>query len=154
MSDTSSIFDAYGTDLQAEEAGVWIDLRQGVRVKVRSENSVKARAWAQARVLKQRSLYLGSGGLPPEISDKNEVDLCAEVLVVDWANIFDQHKAPIPCTQANVRMLLTQLPALRRDIVTFSRIDATFKPETELAGKDSGMSSPSNSAPADASPTS
>lgn len=126
----STVFEAYATDENAERDGKWVELRAGLRVKVRYDDCLIAREWATKRAKKNRQLLIANGGvLPPKIQDQNHVDLLAEVLVVDWSGITDREGNPLPCTKDNVRMLMRELPSLRRDVLFIASTEETFRAE-------------------------
>lgn len=144
-----NIFDAYATDVKAEEEGTEIELRNGAKIRIRSENSTKVRNFIARLVRKQRNIILREGGsLPAELQDKNEIDICAEVLVVGWSNVVGP-QGEIAYTKQRCRELVTALPALRRDILMQARLEDTFKKqEAEEMSGNSAAPSGAGSAPA------
>jgi hypothetical protein len=147
-----SLYDAYSTDKQSVEDGIWVEVQPGVRFKVRSEQSVKVREWAARRAKGQRQLIVAGGGiLPPHLQDKNEVDQCAQATVVDWEGVSDRQGNPVPFSKEACTELVTELPALRRDLLYLARTDETFRPEevTAALGKTSGTPSAPTSNSAD-----
>jgi hypothetical protein len=147
---SESIYDGYALDTQAENEGQWVDFRGKVQIQLRSDNSLQARKWSNRRIKQQRQQLIAHGGvLPPEVLDKNEIDLCAEVLVLSWRNVLDRDGKPIPCTPDNARKLLTELPSLRRDVLFAARSEETFRPDVEALGKTSATPSVPSSSSAD-----
>lgn len=138
----SSVFEAYALDEQAENDGRWVEFRGGIRIKLRSDNSDIVRKFSNRRVKAQRQQIVANGGLlPPEQMDKNEIALCVEAVVVDWEKVYGLDGKLLPCTRENVQMLVTRLPALRREILFASRTEETFRPEVDELGKTSATSS-------------
>lgn len=135
-----SIYSQYETDTESEETGKWVEFRGGARIRVRSDNSTKARNWYAATAKKQRNLIASNGGiLPPKLSDQNDIDLLTEALISGWdpVTILDRSGQEIPFTKENVRQLMTDLPSLRRDILYIARSDETFRSQAEEAAKES-----------------
>lgn len=139
----SELYEAYATDPKAEAEGVWIEFRAGAKLKVRSQSSLQAREWALRRAKGQRQLIMANGGaLPPSLMDKNELDMCVEILVVDWQGVNNGDGHAIPFTRENLRKVLTDLPVLRRDVMFVSQVDESFRvAELESMGKTSATPS-------------
>lgn len=148
----ASLYDEYETDLSAAETeGTWVSFKAGVQIKLLSEQSTAARKWAHARTRKLRSVIMANDGvLPPHVSDAVDIDLLAEVLIKDWRGVYTRDRVPVPCTREAIKQLMTQLPALRREVLTAARMDETFKKAAleALEGNSSPSSAP-NSSPAD-----
>lgn len=123
-----SLKDLYGTDKTMENEGAWVELRGGIQVCVRSENSLKVREYANRVVKKQRQLYAANNGiLPPALSDKNDIEMCVDVLITGWKNVPGDDDKPLEFTPENVRRIMTDFPALRRDVLYAARTDETFR---------------------------
>ncbi len=144
---SGSLYEAYQTDEQAEEQGAWVEVRAGVRLRIRSDNSLKARDWAMRRAKGQRQLLLANGHvLPPKLQDKNEIDMCTEVLITAWDGVTDRDGNLLAFSRDAAKQLMTDLPALRREILYASRTEETFrKEEVEQLGKISAPPSAPNS---------
>ncbi len=146
MSETkqvSALYEQYETDLAAENDGAWVEFRGGVHVRVRSENSKKAVDFAHKLAKKQRQVIVANGGvLPKELADANEVALCEQALVADWKGVTDKAGNPLACTPENVRRVMKELPAFRRDVLFAARVDETFKVEQDAAVEAMGETSP------------
>lgn len=144
----SKLYEQYETDQTAENDGAWVEFRGGVKVKLRSENSEKAVDFAHKLAKKQRQLVVANGGLlPKKLQDANEVALCAQALIVDWQGVTDRDGKALPCTQDNVRKVMQELPAFRRDVLFAARVDETFKAEEMAAVEAMGETSPPASEP-------
>lgn len=160
MSDQSprpSLYAEYELDTVAsEQEGTWVTFKGDIQVKLRSENSESARKWAHKRARSLRSVVMQNDGtFPPAVSDKNDVDILAEQLVVDWAGVTDRAGNPLPCTPANVRKIFTELPSFRREVLTVARMDETFrKAALDAQVGNSAPSSEDSSPRADGLPTS
>lgn len=132
----TNLHETYATDQSAEADGAWIEVRPGIQFRIRSENCAKARDWANRRARSQRQFIIANQGLlPPAMVDKNDVDICSDVLVTGWKGITDDKGVEIPFTKENVIALLKELPALRRDVLFLARTDETFRPSAEVASE-------------------
>lgn len=139
----ASIFDHYGTDTTAENDGAWIEMRGGSQFCIRAEDSERVREWALRRAKSQRNHIIAHGGvLPPKLADKNDIDMCAEVIVVNWRAVQDAAGAEIPYSVDAARALFEQLPALRRDVLFVARTEETYRKQAvEALGKTSATPS-------------
>lgn len=126
----SSLYDEYTIDSSLENDGTWVEVRAGLKVKIRAETSIKVRKVAAKIAKKNRAAILANGGqLTPELEDKTAVELCADAIVVDWQGAVDREGTVLPFTRKNVIQLLTDLPALRREIQYVARTEESFKVE-------------------------
>lgn len=131
---TSSLYEEYETDRSAEENGQWVDMKGGVKIKIRAEDSHFVRKWIAKQAKKRRVELMAAGGtLTPEQSDRYDIEACANVLISDWAGVTNRAGELLPFSKANITQVLTDLPALRRDIIYASRVDETFKQDTKEA---------------------
>lgn len=132
----NALFDAYQTDKSMEEDGAWVELRGGIQVRIRSEQSSTAREYATKLTKQQRQILQANGWvLPTNLQDRNEVLMCKNALVVDWKGVVDEDGEELKCTPANVERICTVLPRFRSDILQAARLDETYKSVKEdLAG--------------------
>ncbi len=131
MTTTKTIYDAYQTDAGLETEGAWTDLRGGARVKIRAEASVFVREKARALDKKYRAIMITEGGLPPDVQDTRDTELCATAILVAWENVTDKTGTVLPFTVDNARATLTALPRMRQDILYAARIDETFRAQQQ-----------------------
>lgn len=154
MSDTTkqdaapNSYELYSTDTQAEQNGQWVEMRTGLRYRIRSELSDAVRAYDTKLMKAQRAAYIANGGiLPPKMQDRNDVLRCANAIVTGWEGQTDREGNLLPFTPANAERVLTDLPRLRNDVLTASRTEETFRVETQqLISGNSESTSPKNSA--------
>jgi hypothetical protein len=150
----SSLYDDYQLDEKAENDGRWVEFRGGVQMKIRSDNSLKVRQWNNKRARIQRQQIIAHGGiLPVEMADKNEVEMCGQVLVVDWKGVTDRAGTALPFSIENATRLMRELPALRRDVIFAARSEETFREASEELGKTAAPSSGPTSDSVDKSPS-
>lgn len=109
----------FGTDADKENAGAWLPLAPGVRIKLRSQQSRVARDVANRQIIKTRHLGL-AGVMDQDVTDAADVELCAQAIVAAWEGITDDAGAEIPCTPQTVAALMTELPHLRRQVLAFA----------------------------------
>ena len=137
----SNIKDLYGTDSRLENEGAMVEFRGGIQIRVRSENSTIVREYANRLLKKQRQLYMANNGIvPPGISDKNDIALCTNVLITGWKNVIGEDGKEVEFTPQNVERLMTDYPALRRDVMFAARTDETFREVKEAMEGNSGKS--------------
>lgn len=142
-----SIWDQYGTDAQLEEDGTAVEFLPGVVITIRSDASQRVREHENATMRRQKALIARNGGfLPPAVVDANEISLLATVGVVSWEGVTDRDGADIPCTEENVRKIMTALPHLRRDVRSAMRMSETFRRQAveDIRGNSSAPSKKSS----------
>lgn len=100
----------FGSDPTLEGEGVWVPVpgREGTRIKLRSGGGKAARTFALSLQRKYVPYYQTKKSPPVDELDKDQVELMAKVLVVDWEGF-----SGLPCTPANVRAVMTRYPAFR-----------------------------------------
>lgn len=125
-----SLYDQYATDLDAENNGKLVEFRGGACFRIRSFNSDAVRTLANRLSGQNRAKLLSNDWvLPPKEADAADVELCARAIVVGWENISNGTGEPLPYSVENCRKLMTELPALRREIIVASRLEQTFRKE-------------------------
>lgn len=145
------LYDAYALDPAVLNEGIWVEMREGAQFKIRSDSSERVKKWAMQRAKGQRQLIIANEGiLPSHITDKNEIDLCAEVVLSDWRFVTDRTGAELPFNVNTARQVMTDLPSLRKDILLASATEAAYRAGVDALGKTSAtVSEPSStSAPA------
>lgn len=142
-----SLYDDYSLDPAAQNDGIWVEMRGGALFRIRSDSSDKVRQWSLRRAKAQRQVIIANEGIvPPALADKNEIALCAEVVITGWENVTDRAGAVLPYTEDNARQLMKDLPSLRRDILLVSSTEAGYRAEIDAVGKTSApASAPSSS---------
>jgi allophanate hydrolase subunit 2 len=142
-----SIWDQYGTDTQLEEDGTAVEFLPGVVITIRADSSQKVREHENGQMRRQRALIARNGGfLPPAVVDSNEIDLLAKAGVVAWQGVTDRDGGELPCTEENIRSVMTALPHLRRDVRSAMRMSETFRRQAveEVRGNSSAPSKKSS----------
>lgn len=134
----SGTYGDYALDATLEAEGAWVEFRGGMQLRVRSDSTRAVRQWANKNAKGQRQQIIAHGGiLPVDMIDKNEIAMCAAVLVSDWRGVTDRDGKPLPYSPENVRQVLTDLPSLRREVLFTARSEETFRPEADELGKTS-----------------
>jgi hypothetical protein len=141
------IYKRYSTEKSMEEAGAWVDFGDGIRVRVRSDQSMQVRNLRNKLMLKFRHALMRSG-MPPAIEDQVNIELCTAV-VVAWDGITDENEQPIPYSVENVRKVVTDLWELRRDILLASSMSETFRKQQveDMVGNSDAPSQPASGTP-------
>jgi hypothetical protein len=137
-----SVYSAYAVDADAQNNGIWVSMRADTEFRIRADASDKVKSWSLRRAKSQRQLIIANEGiLPAHITEKNEVDLCVEAVIVDWKNVSGPDGTLIPYSAAAARKLMTDLPTLRRDILLVSGTEAAYRAEVDELGKTSAVPS-------------
>lgn len=142
----------FGTDQRAEQDGAWMPVGEGIRFRVRSQQSAIAREHSRRALKKNRGLY--QAGEIPSLEQQDEMDAdLAVVLVAGWEGVEDDAGNPLPCTAETVREAVTEYPHLRRRILTFSAEMENYRAAEvkAIAGNSAPSAKPSVSA-AEAAP--
>jgi len=126
---------AYATTPAAAAEGVWQDLKNGIRVRVRYEQSVPVQETARLLDKKYRSILLTEGGLPPEIQLKRDAELCATAILTDWEGVTEDDGTVIPFSPAKARELFLDptLGDFLRDVIYASRVSENFRAAEQAA---------------------
>lgn len=121
----------FATDPKKESEGVWIDLEDQAKVKIRRFTYLPAQKYLQNK-LKPYRKAIELDALPDNVMEKIQNELLANHLVVDWRNFtYGQDEQgvdkPLSCTPANILMVLKELPELRDMLMAFSRSVELYK---------------------------
>lgn len=134
-----SIFDAFETDVDAEENGKWFEdilgNESGIDIKVRRMTSSAAAKNLQKHMTAARK-HMVKGKLPPEVDKRILIDHLAEAVLIDWRGVLDRDGTPIEYTKEAAALIMTKLPNFRIAVQTAASNMDNFKGETqeEVAG--------------------
>lgn len=129
-----SIFDAYETDLSAEEGGKWftdfLGEGSGADIKIRRASSRAAQKVYQSLVVENRK-HFKKGKFPPEIERDMEAAHTARGLIVDWRGVVDKDGNDIKFDAETAQELLLKLPNFMRDVRAIANSIDAFRAETQ-----------------------
>jgi hypothetical protein len=145
----TNIFDAYGTDLDLEENGVWVELMKGAEFKICAFGN-KAHKKILERLRKPYAAQIRRGTLDEDIDENIHVQAIAKTILVDWkgeAIVDPDTLKPMKYSYDNALKLLRdeRLKRLKGQIVNVALEQETFKlTEEEESVKNSKKSSDGN----------
>lgn len=117
----------YGTNKEKETAGVWIELLQGVKVKVKRAGSCnKDFSFAMSRALKPYNRQLQMGVVDPAKLREININLYATHIVTDWQGIEIEGKV-IPFSKEKFVEISTMLPEFFDDVCLAATEIANFQ---------------------------
>lgn len=127
----------FATDPKKEKDGIWIDLEDKARVKVRRFNYVPAQKFLQNR-LKPHKKAIELDVLAEDVMNKIFVELLAKFLIVGWENFSygkneDGTDKALDCNEKNIYMVCNELPELRDLLLGYSRSVEMYKVDEEAA---------------------
>lgn len=131
-----SIYDAFQTDMDAEQEGKWFyDIlgdESGIDVKLRRFTS-KASIKARQRITTLYRKFAKKNKFSDEMQDKIITEQMAEAIVVDWKGVLDSDGTEIPYSKDAALLLLTKLPNLRIALMQMAIDMDNFRTEAEEA---------------------
>lgn len=144
-----NIWARFETDADLESEGMWVDMGNGLSIKIRSIESDLARRTLQKLAKQNRAVFrTNDNTLPPNVQDANEVIMCRDVYVVDWKGMptSKTDETPLPCTKKNVADVMTKLPWLREQVVELAGMRETFRPQDveDMAGNSESTTAPTS----------
>jgi hypothetical protein len=141
---------SYALDRATVEDGMWVKLRDGIEVKVRSVRSeIVKKVRARAQRPYERLLATQKWRYLPEQEEKIAETVIIEGVLLDWRNIEGEDGKPLPFNRETVKAIITdpEMVVFREDIMTASGLDETFRRELaeEIAGNSPAPSASSSS---------
>lgn len=123
----SRFAERYTTDKQAEEDGVWVDLGDGIEIRIRRVKSPTAR-----KVLRQLQApyeHLRRTGRPLPASVETEITRkwAAHGLLVDWKGVTGKGGEELPFSPQNALAVLQDFEDFADDVAYFAREVETFR---------------------------
>lgn len=126
------------SDPALEKDGVWIDYREGSRIKIaRMGNPRFQRTWAAA--MKPYRRLERENKIPPETQTEVLCQVYAESLLLDWEG-FTSDGEPLPYTKETAKRLLMAHMDFRDDVTMHAGNEEQFK---QAHDEDSEKNSPS-----------
>lgn len=127
--------DRYNTDKGLEEAGVWVDYGDGLKVKVRRLSSKTSRD-VRRKLEKPYAAQFRNREMPDSLQEELLNKQVSMAIVLDWEGVEDPDKADamLPYSQENVLRMVTEFPDFRDDILTAAMERTTFEKEQREKG--------------------
>ena len=110
-------------DLDNEEKGAWFDMEGGGRVQIQVLSPSDWIKINKATVKRGDPIVKEIGGgkyqlFEREILDRDlQIEMCNDMSIVTWENLFDGKNNPIPCTKENKARLMFMKDNRFRDFV-------------------------------------
>lgn len=128
---------AFATDPKKETEGVWVDLEDSARVKIRRFNYIPAQKYLQNR-LKPHRKAIELDILSIDVLNKIYDEILSKFLVVGWENFYygvdDQGEdLKLDCTEKNIKIVVSDLPELRDLLIGYARSVELYKLEESEA---------------------
>jgi hypothetical protein len=121
----------FGTNQRAEEAGVWVDMGQGARVKVARDTSQSYRRRLQEVIRPYRGA-ITAGAMEDRAAHVLFAKAAAGTLLLDWEGIEVDGK-PLPFSVEAAEQVMAELPDFYRTIESFAKDAALFREQREAA---------------------
>lgn len=121
----------FGTNRKAEEAGVWIDIGQGARVKVARSTSPTYRKKLEDVIRPHRGV-INARAMDDKTAHGLFCKAAAGTLLVDWAGIEVDGKA-VPFSVADAEQLMIDVPDFYNAIKGFADDAALYREQDEAA---------------------
>lgn len=130
----SPLLTRFSNDTSKEEAGVWTDFGDGIRVKIRRIRSKKSQD-VRKELDQPHVGDIRRGALPDNIAEDLLLKQTAAGVIADWEGIdfgnhakdFDLPEGSIPYTPENAYKVLKALPELRDEILQVSMSAESFR---------------------------
>lgn len=132
----SSLYKRYKTDQKREDGGVWVDLGDGVKFRLRRYKS-KIVQDEKRRLEKPYENQIRRGeDLSEDIAKKLIVEQMARAICVDWQGVEDEEGNALEFSVSNAVKLFDELPDLTQELLSESLSRDRFKAQAdEDAGK-------------------
>lgn len=120
----SRFMERYKTDRNLEENGQWVELGDGLEIKVARISSERSKA---VRHRLEKPYAKMRGEIPTSIQEQILIKQIAEAVLLDWKGVTDDEGKAIECTlDAKIKML-TEFKDFLQDVVMVAMEAETFK---------------------------
>ncbi len=131
----STFAERYQTDRSLEEEGAWVDLGDGIKIRIARIQSQRARRVLARLYRPYDNLRQNGRKVPESIQDKITRQWIAEGILIDWEGVTDAEGEPVPFTAENALEVFEAFPDFLDEVVYFSREQETFRAERLEAAK-------------------
>ena len=125
----STFAERYQTDRSLEEEGAWVDLGDGIKIRIARIQSQRARRVLVRLYRPYDNLRQSGRKVPESIQEKITRQWIAEGILIDWEGVTDPAGKPIPFTAENALEVFEAFPDFLDEVVYFSREQETFRAE-------------------------
>ncbi len=151
----TNIYELLETDTDAEEDGIWVEISDGVRVKIASTDSKRYREKVVQLLKPYRKILQAGGRIPEAKQEQIAIESIVDGLLLDWKGITDRGGKTMKFNRENALKVITELKKFRELISEIAGEAETFnKHALEDAAKNSPAPSAGTSAGATAKPES
>jgi len=141
-----NLYRRFETDETAEREGVWVDMGDGLKVKVARFNNPAHRKIVESLQKPYRNILRAGGRLPADVQEDIAIRSMAEAILLGWEGVTDEAGAPLAYSAANAAKVLGDLRDFREQVAFLALEAETFRREAlEEAGKNSVPASPGTS---------
>lgn len=120
----SRFMERYKTDRNLEENGQWVELGDGLEIKVARISSERSKA---VRHRLEKPYAKMRGEIPTSIQEQILIKQIAEAVLLDWKGVTDEEGKAVECTlDAKIKML-TEFKDFLQDVVMVAMEAETFK---------------------------
>jgi hypothetical protein len=122
---------SFGTNKEAEQQGVWVDLDETTKLKI-ARGGNKANRELVKKLLAPHKIALRNDKLPEHIIEDVGCKAMAQTILLDWQGMQEDGKN-LPYTPENAERLLKDYPDFRDQVAQLSGEISLFQIEQEEA---------------------
>lgn len=122
----SALYARFKTNENTEEAGVWVNFGDDVRVRVRRLKSRASQA-ARAELDKPFAPEIRRGTMPEDKLKELAIKQVARGVIAEWEGVTDADGNALPYTPENAFKVLTDLPEFAEAIIEISMNAENYK---------------------------
>ncbi len=144
----TNLYELLETDSNAEEEGIWVEISDGVRIKIASTDSKRYREKVIQLLKPYRKILQAGGRIPDNKQEQIAIDSIVDGLLLDWDGVTDRKGKVLDFSRDNALKVVTELKKFRELIAeiageaeTFNKQalrDAAKNSATPSAGSSSG----------------
>jgi hypothetical protein len=112
----TKLSDLYAFNRTLFEDGAWIDIGNGISVKLRSPQSAHSKAIRKKLEAPYAALTRGGRELPDDIAETLLIKQLSQSLIIDWKGIEDEDGLPLKATPENIEAALRNFQFFRDDV--------------------------------------
>jgi hypothetical protein len=119
-------------DEEREEGGVWVEIAEGLEIKIAALGSVKFEQHLR-RISKRHRVAARRGVLSEETAEDLMKQAMARHVVLDWRNLQDEDGSDVPYSEAAALEYLRSSRKFFRLVRDIATDEATFRADAEEA---------------------
>lgn len=125
----SSFTERYQTDRTLEEEGAWVDLGDGIKIKVARLQSQRARRVLTRLHRPYDNMRQGGRKVPDSLQERITRQWVAEGILLDWEGVSDAEGKAIAFAPDTALQVFEAFPDFLDEVVYFARERETFRAE-------------------------